>query len=147
MKTETKSILGMLSAAFLVLALSGCLGELPTSDTTFIIEDLTNPCIEELVDISGTYHVTQDENQYYLQFHGTGEGDQGNKYVYNSGYYGSAEEAEMTVEVISKGKAPNFLIKIQAHPDESGSVIIDRAEAVCTNPRVVIPMPIPTSPP
>ena len=146
MRTKTKNVLGMLSAAFLVLALSGCIGEEPTGERTFIVDNLTNPCNNEVVNISGTYNITGNENYIYVKFHGTGVGNQTNKYVFNSAYNISADGGAIDIEVISKGKAPNFLVKIKIHNDENDDLIIDRAETVCTKPHVVVPI-FPTSEP
>lgn len=144
MRTQIRHVLGMFSAVFLVLAFSGCMDvDMDPVNQTFAIGNLTNPCNNESVNLTGKYNQSMDDMYYYLQLHGTGEGNQSNRYVFNSNFeilYGSIPET-INVELISKGKAPNFLIKIQIHI-EGDEMIVDRAEAVCTNPHIVEPIPI-----
>ncbi|MDR7079536.1 hypothetical protein J2Y03_004594 [Neobacillus niacini] len=102
----------MAKLPFLILAINECNGESITIDGTIniLFKQNTTP--------SGNFHVTVHSN-----IHGQGTGDQGNLYVVNETsndhFTTNNQQFENTfnlsIRVISKGTAPNFLLHAQIH--------------------------------
>ena len=112
---------------------------LPSLAATIVNEDIpfsvniTNPCNNESVALSGTEHLvileTFDNNggvhfDFHANFNITGTGDLGNNYVSNQELHesgntkvGAAAAATFPIafELISKGSAPNFLMLMLMH--------------------------------
>lgn len=112
---------------------------LPSLAATIVNEDIpltfntTNPCNNENVTLSGTVHLVIDETfdnnggvhfDFHANYNITGTGDLGNNYVSNQELHesgnakvGAADAATFPIafELISKGSAPNFLMRMLMH--------------------------------
>lgn len=143
MKTRTKYVFGMLTAAILVLTFSGCIA----NERTPFEQYLENPCNGEAVIISGDYLFNPtDNNGGHLTVQGTGVGNLGNEYVVNGEVNViSGMDTEMDVanlNIITKGNAPNFKVRARYHTVD-GNVIIDYQEEICSGKLIPTPTPLP----
>jgi len=141
----------VLAVAFTLLLALPAYAETITNTREPFSGSFTNPCNGAVVTLSGefhdVFHVTLDGNGGFHSFfhesvHATGVDDQGNQYEINRaenesqhGLVGGEETVTQIVPIITKGSAPNFIMKDNLHvtvnPDGTVTSFHDNFSTQC----------------